>query len=254
MRAAEGGPHEEEIVSLKGKTAIVTGGSRGIGRAVAEKLAERGAAVVVNYTLSSAAAAEVAQAITKAGGKAIAVQADVSKAADVKRLFAETEKAFGKPAIVVANAGVFAQKAIADSTDEDFDNIFNINARGAFFTLREAARQVQDGGRIVAISTGGTKLFMAGAGAYLGSKGAVEQFVRSLAYELAQRQITVNAVSPGYTETDMLPDQFRDFAAASSPFKRVGTAQEVADVVAFLAGPEAGWVTGQNVQAGGGVV
>jgi 3-oxoacyl-[acyl-carrier protein] reductase len=103
--------------------------------------------VVVNYTLSSAAAEEVAQAITKAGGKAIAVQADVSKAADVKRLFAETEKAFGKPAIVVANAGVFAQKAVADSTDEDFDNIFNINARGAFFTLREAARQVQDGGR-----------------------------------------------------------------------------------------------------------
>jgi NAD(P)-dependent dehydrogenase (short-subunit alcohol dehydrogenase family) len=119
-------------VSLKGKTAIVTGGSRGIGRAIAEKLAERGAAVVVNYTLSSAAAAEVAQAITKAGGKAIAVQADVSKAADVKRLFAETEKAFGKPALVVANAGVFAQKATADSTDEDFDNIFNINARGAF--------------------------------------------------------------------------------------------------------------------------
>ncbi len=253
MSAAGCGPHQEEIVSLKGKTAIVTGGSRGIGRAIAEKLAERGAAVVVNYTASSAAAGKVAQAITKAGGKAIAVQADVAKAADVKRLFAETEKAFGKPAIVVANAGVFAQKAVADSTDEDFDNIFNINARGAFFTLREAARQVQDGGRIVAISTGGTKLFIAGAAAYLGSKGALEQFVRTLAYELAQRQITVNAVSPGYTETDMLPDQFRDYAAASSPFKRIGTAQEVADVVAFLAGPEAGWVTGQIVQAGGGV-
>ena len=144
---------------------------------------------------------------------------------------------------MVANAGVFAQNAVADSTDEDFDNIFNINARGAFFTLREAARR---GGRIVAISTGGTKLFMAGAAAYLGSKGAVEQFVRTLAYELAERQITVNAVSPGYTETDMLPDQFRDFAAASSPFKRVGTAQEVADVVAFLAGPEAGWGDGTD--------
>ena len=140
-------------MSLKGKTAIVTGGSRGIGRAIAEKLAERGAAVVVNYTANSSAAGEVAQAITKAEGKAIAVQADVSKSADVKRLFAETEKAFGKPAIVVANAGVFVQMAVADSTDEDFDNIFNINARGAFFTLREAARQVQDGGRIVASGT-----------------------------------------------------------------------------------------------------
>src|SRR3984893_12340002 len=124
-------------MSLKGKTAIVTGGSRGIGRAIAEKLAERGASVVVNYTLSSAAASEVAQAITKAGGKAIAVQADVSKPADVKRLFAETEKVFGKPAVVVANAGVYAQKAIAD-TDEDFDNIFSVNAKGTFFTLREA--------------------------------------------------------------------------------------------------------------------
>ena len=157
-------------MSLKGKTAIVTGGSRGIGRAIAEKLAERGAAVVVNYTASSAAAGEVAKAITKAGGKAIAVQADVAKATDVKRLFAEAEKAFGKPAIVVANAGVFAQKPVADTTDEDFDNIFNINARGAFFTLREAARQVQDGGRIVAISTGGTKLFIAGAAVYLGRR------------------------------------------------------------------------------------
>jgi 3-oxoacyl-[acyl-carrier protein] reductase len=241
-------------MSLKGKTAVVTGGSRGIGRAIAEKLAERGASVVVNYTLSSAAATEIAQTISKAGGKAIAVQADVSKPADVKRLFAETEKAFGKPAIVVANAGVFAQKAIADCTDEDFDNIFSVNAKGTFFTLREAARQLQDGGRIVVISTGGTKLFMPGVAAYLGSKGAVEQFARTLAYELAPRGITVNVVSPGYTETDMLPDAFRDYAAASSPFKRIGTAREVADVVTFLAGPESGWVTGQNVQAGGGVV
>jgi len=241
-------------MSLKGRTAIVTGGSRGIGRAIAEKLAERGAPVVVNYTLSSAAAGEVAQAITKAGGKAIAVQADVSKPGDVQRLFAETEKVFGKPAIVVANAGVYAQKAIAETTDEDFDNIFSVNAKGTFFTLREAARQVQDGGRIVALSTGGTKLFMPGGAAYLGSKGAVEQFVRTLAYELAQRQITVNAVSPGFTETDMLPEKFRAYGAGMSPFKRVGTAQEVAEVVAFLAGPEAGWVTGQNVQAGGGVV
>ena len=254
MSAAGSRGDQEEIMSLNGKTAIVTGGSRGIGRAIAEKLAERGASVVVNYTLSSAAASEVAQAITKAGGKAIAVQADVSKPADVKRLFADAEKAFGKPAIVVANAGVYAQKAIADSTDEDFDNIFSINAKGTFFTLREAARQVQNRGRIVAISTGGTKLFMPGSAAYLGSKGAVEQFVRTLAYELADRQITVNAVSPGFTETDMLPDKFRDYGAGMSPFKRVGTAQEVADVVAFLAGPEAAWVTGQNIQAGGGIV
>jgi 3-oxoacyl-[acyl-carrier protein] reductase len=240
-------------MSLKGKTAVVTGGSRGIGRAIAEKLAEQGASVVVNYTQSSAAATEVAHAITKAGGKAMAVQADVSNPADVEHLFAETEKAFGKPDIVVANAGVFAQKAIADSSDQDFDNIFRVNAKGTFFTLREAARKLQNGGRIVAISTGGTKLFMPGGAAYLGSKGAVEQFVRTLAYEVGDRGITVNAVSPGFTETDMLPEQFRDYASGLSPFKRVGTAQEVADVVAFLAGPEAGWVTGQNLQAGGGV-
>ena len=247
------GAHEEEIMSLKGKTAIITGGSRGIGRAIAEKLAEQGASVVVNYTQSSAAATAVAQAITKAGGKAIAVHADVSKPADVERLFVESEKAFGKPDIVVANAGVYAQKTIADSTDEDFENIFSVNAKGTFFTLREAARKLKNGGRIVAISTGGTKLFMPGGAAYLGSKGAVEQFVRTLAYEVGDRGITVNAVSPGFTETDMLPEQFRGYASGLSPFKRVGSAQEVADVVAFLTSPEAGWVTGQNVQAGGGV-
>ena len=241
-------------MSLKGKTAIVTGGSRGIGRSIAEKLGQQGASVVVNYTASSAAANEVAQAITKAGGKAVAVQADISKVADIERLFAETEKKFGKPDLVVANAAVYAPKPIADSTEEDFDNMFNVNAKGTFFTLREAARKIQNGGRIVAISTGGTKLFMPGGAAYLGSKGAVEQFVRSLSYELGSRNITVNVVSPGYTETDMLQDKFRGIAAESSPFKRVGTAQEVADVVIFLASPEAGWVTGQNIQAGGGVV
>jgi 3-oxoacyl-[acyl-carrier protein] reductase len=240
-------------MSLKGKIAVITGASRGIGRAIAEKLAEQGASVVVNYTNSAAAATEVAKAITKAGGKAIAVHADVSKPADVERLFAETEKAFGKPDIVVANAGVYAQKPIADSTDADFENIFSVNAKGTFFTLREAARKLQNGGRIVAISTGGTRLFMPGGAAYLGSKGAVEQFVRTLAYEVGDRGITVNAVSPGFTETDMFPENFRDYASGLSPFKRVGTAQEVANVVAFLASPEAAWVTGQNVHAGGGV-
>ena len=243
-------------MSKERKSALVTGSSRGIGRAIAERLAADGVAVVINYTRSPQHAEETVRGIVGRGGKAIAIQADVTKPTEVGRLFDEAQKAFGALDIVVANAGVFLRKPLAESTDDDYEHVFNTNTKGVFFTLREAAKRINNGGRIVAVSSAGTKLPFADASLYLGSKGAIEQFVRSLSRELGPRFITVNVLSPGFTETDMLPEdeQLRTFGASLSPFNRIGTSREVAEVAAFLASEAAGWVTGQNLQAGGGVV
>jgi 3-oxoacyl-[acyl-carrier protein] reductase len=241
-------------LSLKGKTALVTGGSRGIGRAIGERLAADGATVVINYARNEQLAHEVVKAIFAKGGKAMGIQADVSKPAEVRRLFGEAEKAIGPLDVVIANAGVYLSKPLIENTEADYDYVFDINTRGVFFTLQEAARRVRDGGRIIATSTGGTKMMFPNAALYLGSKAAVEQFARSLSRELGPRNVTVNVLSPGFTDTDMLPEQYREYGASLSPFNRVGTAKEVADVAAFLASDAARWVTGQNLQAGGGVV
>ena len=241
-------------LSLKEKMALVTGGSRGIGRAVGEKLAAEGATVVINYARNEQLAQGVVKAISAKGGKAIAIWADVSKPAEVRRLFSEAERAVGGLDIVVANAGVHIVKPLIENTEADYDYIFDINTRGVFFTLQEAGRRVRDGGRIVVVSTGGTKMHFANMSLYLGSKGAIEQFARSLALELGPRNVAVNVLSPGFTDTDMLPEQYREYGASLSPFNRIGTPQEVADVSAFLASDAARWVTGENLQAGGGVV
>jgi len=242
-------------VSLDGKTALVTGGSRGIGRAIAERLAADGAAVVINYARNERRAQKVVNTILTKGGKAVAIQADISKPAEVRRLFDEAEKAVGHLDIVVANAGVYLSKPLVENTEADYDHVFDINTRGVFFTLQEAARRVPDGGRIIAVSTGGTKMPFPNAALYLGSKAAVEQFVRSLSRELGPRNVTVNVLSPGFTDTEMLSsDQVRAYGASLSPFNRIGTPEDVADVAASLASDEARWITGQNIQAGGGVV
>lgn len=239
--------------SLHGKIAIVTGSSRGIGRAIAEGLAGQGAAVVVNYVGNQKAADEVVAGIAGKGGKALAIQADISSVSDVRRLFDETESKLGAIDIVVANVGVAVIKPLTEATEADFDQVFGTNAKGTFFTLQEAARRVRDGGRIIAVSTGGTKMFFTQTALYLGSKGAVEQFVRVLSRELGSRGITVNALSPGFTDTDLLPERDRAVAAGMSPFGRIGAPRDVADVAVFLASDEARWLTGENIQAGGGV-
>jgi 3-oxoacyl-[acyl-carrier protein] reductase len=239
---------------LKEKTALVTGSSRGIGRAIAERLAADGAAVVINYTRNEQLAQAVVNNILARDGKAIAIQAEISKPAEVQRLFSEAEKAMGRLDIVVANAGVHIEKPLTENTEADYDYIFDINTKGVFFTLQEAARRVRDGGRIVVVSTGGTKMHFANNSLYLGSKGAIEQFARSLSVELGPRNVTVNVLSPGFTDTDMMPEKYREYAASLSPFNRVGTPEEVADAATFLASDAARWVTGQNLQAGGGVV
>jgi len=239
--------------SLHGKTAIVTGSSRGIGRAIAEGLAAQGAAVVINYVGNQKAADEVVAGIASKGGKALAIQADISSVSDVRRLFDETESKLGAIDIVVANVGVAVIKPLTEATEADFDQVFGTNAKGTFFTLQEAARRVRDGGRIIAVSTGGTKMFFTQTALYLGSKGAVEQFVRVLSRELGSRGITVNALSPGFTDTDLLPERDRAVAAGMSPFGRIGAPRDVADIAVFLASDEARWLTGENIQAGGGV-
>ena len=239
--------------ALSGKTALVTGGSRGIGRAIVERLAGAGAAVDFNYSRNAELGEEVARGIKNSGGKAFALQADVAKSAEVRRLFDEGEKALGSLDIVIANAGVHIQKPLAESTEADYDYIFNVNTRGVFFTLQEAARRVRDGGRIIVVSTGGTKMHFPDMSLYLGSKGAIEQFARSLALELGPRKIAVNILSPGFTDTDMFLDEYRGHAESLSPFGRVGTPKDIADVAFFLASDESRWLTGQNLQAGGGV-
>jgi len=237
---------------LRGKTALITGGSRGIGRAVAIGLASQGAAVVIGFLKNSARAGEVVKTITDAGGKAAAVQADMSRPAEVVRLFDEAEQTAGALDIVVANAAGMIVKSLADCSEEDYQRIFDTNTKGVFFTLKEAARRLKDGGRIIVSSTGGTKMFFPGQSLYLGSKGAVEQFVRALSWELGGRGITVNAISPGPTDTDMMQDRYRDKAAGMSAFNRLGAPKDIADVAVFLATDDARWVTGQNIGAGGG--
>jgi 3-oxoacyl-[acyl-carrier protein] reductase len=244
------------MAALTGKVALVTASSRGIGRSVAERLARDGASVAINYVQDADSARKVVSAIEASGGKAHAVQADVGRLPDVRRLFEATVDHFGHLEIVVNSAGLFRMNPLSDVTEEEFDAIFAVNAKGAFFMLQEAARRVADGGRIVNISSCSTQMSFAGAAVYVGSKAAGEQFVKTLARELGGRGVTVNSVSPGFTMTDMLPNDvaWREMGAKMSAFGRLAQPSEIADVVAFLVSDQGGWVTGQNIQACGGVV
>lgn len=239
---------------LSGKVAIVTGASNGIGRAIAERLAEDGAIVVVNYSKSSEKAQQVVVGIQGKGGKALAVQTDMSQVAEARRLVIDTVKQFNRLDILVNNAGKFMPKPLDETTEEEFDGVIALNAKGPYFAMQEAAKVLKDGGRIVNISTGGTHLHFPGATAYLGSKAALEQYTKGLAQELASKGITVNTVSPGFTETGMMTEEYRQVGIQLSPMKRIGTPKDIADVVAFIVSEEARWLTGQTIQVGGGIV
>jgi 3-oxoacyl-[acyl-carrier protein] reductase len=240
------------------RVAIVTGSSRGIGAAIAERLARDGFAVLVNYAGRRADAGSVVQRIEQQGGRALALQGDVSDPQTAKRLFDAAEEAYGGVDVLVNNAGIMSLASIEESSDELFDRHIAVNLKGTFNTLREAAVRLCDGGRIINFSTSvvGTKLERYGV--YAATKAAVETLTAILAKEMRGRSITVNAVAPGATATDMFLDgkspELIDRIAKMNPFERLGTADEIAAVVAFLVGPDGAWINGQVLRANGGMV
>jgi len=243
--------------SLAGKVAIVTGASRGIGRAIALKLASNGASVVVNYVGNTDKAQEVVTEIEKLQVQAISVQADVSKVADIQNLFDQTIEKFGKVDILVNNAGITFYKLTTEVTEEDFDKIFAINVKGTYFACQQAAQRMADGGRIINFSSSTTAMMLPKYGAYVATKGAVEQMTRVLAKELGEKHITVNVVSPGPTDTELFrqgktEEQINHFAQMAA-LGRLGQVEDLADVVAFLASDEGRWITGQNIRVNGGI-
>lgn len=237
--------------------ALVTGGSRGIGRAIAERLGSAAVSVVVNYHSNRAAADDVVRRIEAGGGHAVAARADVADPAQLRGLFTVAEDHFGGLDILVSNAGVAHFAALAETTEHDFDAMFATNTKATFLALREAADRVRDGGRIVLVSSGATVTLRPGTGAFAASKAAAEALARVMAKELGPRGITVNSVLPGAIRTDALAASGNaarvEQAASRTPLGRIGETDDIADIVAFLASDAARWITGETIRAGGGL-
>jgi 3-oxoacyl-[acyl-carrier protein] reductase len=245
-------------MSLEGRVAIVTGASRGIGRAIAERLARDGAAVVVNHRASAAQAAEVVAAIESAGGRAHSLPADMEAVAEVQRLVHGTIERFGRLDILVNNAGVGKRTAIADMTEKEFDWTLAVNARGPFFALQAAVPRMSDGGRIINISSCGTHIAQVTGllAVYQMSKGALEQLARCYMKELGARGITINSVLPGFVETELASDTpaaYKEALVQRTALRRLGTPEDIAEVVCFLASDAGRWVTGETIQVSGGL-
>ncbi|MEK4056339.1 SDR family oxidoreductase [Paenibacillus sp. FSL F4-0087] len=243
---------------LTGKVAVVTGSSRGIGRAIAEQLAEMGADVVINYTSSPDKAEQVADIARQKGVRAITVQADLARKEDVERLFSETINQLGRIDILINNAGIMKTTPLADVTEEEFDQQFAINVKGTFFACQQALKHMEDQGRIVNFSTSVTGQMFPGYSVYAGTKGAVEQITRQLAKEFGSRQITINAVAPGPVNTELFSvgktEQQLEGMRKMNAFGRLGEPEDIANVISFLVSEESQWVTGQTLRANGGFI
>ncbi|CAI2027126.1 SDR family oxidoreductase [Serratia liquefaciens] len=240
------------------QVAIVTGASRGIGAAIAERLAADGFTVIVNYSGNQALADELVRKIEQSGGRALSARADVSDAAAVAQLFDRAEQAFGGVDILVNNAGVIALAPVAEMSDADVDRLIDINLKGTFNTLREAAKHLRDNGRIINFSSSVVGLLQPSYGMYAASKAAVEALTSVLAKELRGRNITVNAIAPGPTATGLFLDgktpELIDRLAKMAPLERLGQPQDIAAAVSFLAGADGAWINGQTLRANGGII
>jgi len=242
------------------QVAIVTGAARGIGAALAQRLAADGFAVVVNYAGSAKAAAEVVGAIEAAGGRATAVQADVADEAAARRLFDEALRVYGRVDVLVNNAGVMppSMPVLVDTDDETFDQVFRVNVKGSFHMMREAAKRLAQGGRIVNFSTSLVGLASPGYTVYAASKAAIETMTNILAKEMRGRGITVNAIAPGPTATELLTNgktpEMLERLAKAAPLERLGTPDDIAAAVSFLVGRDGAWINGQTLRANGGIV
>jgi 3-oxoacyl-[acyl-carrier protein] reductase len=245
---------------LAGKVAVVTGASKGIGAAIAKSLAAEGAAVVVNYASSKQDAERIVEEITAGGGKAIAVQGDVSRSADVTRVFADAKKAFGKLDILVNNAGVYRFAPLEDATEEEFQRQFGINVLGTILAAREAAALFGDrGGNIINIGSVASVAAPPHSVIYSATKGAVDVVTRVLAHELAGRNIRVNSINPGGVETEgthaagIIGSDFEKQMVAQTPLGRLGQPQDIASIAVFLASADSGWITGETLLVSGGM-
>jgi 3-oxoacyl-[acyl-carrier protein] reductase len=238
------------------KVAIVTGSSRGIGAAIANRIAGDGINVVINYTNDEAGANKVVEAVKAKGVDCLCVKADITKKAQVENLFLQAKEKFGRIDYLVNNAGVLTYSPIADLSEEEFDRMFAINVKGTFFCCQLACKHMEDGGSIVNLSSSTTMYMLPNYGCYVASKGAVEQLTRSLSREVSSRGIRVNVVSPGPIDTELFragktEEQIKRFEQLAA-FGRLGQPNEVADVVAFLLSDDSKWMTAQNVRVNGG--
>lgn len=240
------------------KVAIITGASRGIGAAVSRRLANEGFTVVVNYAGSAQAAEALVAKIEKTGGRALAIQADVSDPAAVARLFDATEKAFGGVDLLVNNAGIMLLSSIAEATDELIDRQIDTNLKGVLNGMREGAKRLRNGGRIISFSSSVVGLYQPTYAIYAATKAAVEALTHVLSKELRGRNITVNAIAPGPTATELFlkgkPQEVVDHLTKLAPLERLGQPEDIANAVAFLAGPDGAWVNGQVLRANGGII
>jgi 3-oxoacyl-[acyl-carrier protein] reductase len=240
------------------KVAIVTGASRGIGAAIAERLASDGFTVVINYAGKAAEAEALAAKIEQAGGTALTAQADVSDAAAVERMFDAAEAAFGRVDVLVNNAGIMRLALLAESDGALIDNHIAVNLKGVIYTLREAARRLGRGGRIINLSSSVVGLYQPTYAVYAATKAGVEAMTHVLAQELRGRNITVNAVAPGPTATalflDGKPQEVVDHLSKLAPLERLGQPRDIAAAVSFLSGPDGAWINGQVLRANGGII
>ncbi|MBN9545388.1 MAG: glucose 1-dehydrogenase [Alphaproteobacteria bacterium] len=244
---------------LKGKVAVVTGASKGIGAGIARALAAEGAAVAVNYASSRAGADKVVADIEKAGGKAVAIQGDMSKIDDVTRLFAETKQALGTPNVLVNNAGVYQFDALENVKPDEFHRQFNTNVLGPILAAKEAAVYFgEDGGSIINVSSVVSTRAFPQSVVYSATKGALDSVTRVLAAELGSKNIRVNTLAPGMIETEgthaagVIGSDFEAQAKASTPLGRIGQPDDIAKIAIFLASDESGWVTGERIEGAGG--